>query len=101
MVAGKMKKRKWIYCQHPVCYDIRCDLCNGKNITWSEFCGMVWCFKCKKDTPGTGGIFDGPIPLEVSKILGVSFDRINLKTKKLMKMNITKKADKIRWVQER
>jgi hypothetical protein len=41
---------------------------------------MIWCFDCKKDTPGTGGIFDGPIPFELTQMLGISFDKIEIKT---------------------
>lgn len=91
-----MRKRKWVYCQQPTVYEISCDLCGGSNITWSEFEHMIWCYDCKKDTRGTEGIFDGPIPLEVSKILGISFDRIDLKTKKLKKMRVTK-TGKLIW----
>ena len=63
----------------PGAYDVKCDLCEGP-VEWSEFEHMVWCPKCEKDTPGTDGIFDGPIPYEVTKMLGISFDRIDLKT---------------------
>jgi len=91
----KKKLRTWCYAQKPSSYEIKCDLCNGDNLDWSEFYGQIWCYDCKKDTPGTGGIFDGPIPLEVSKMLGVSFDRINLKTGKLLKMKITKKGNMV------
>lgn len=88
-----MRKRKWIYAMQPTAYEIGCDKCNGSNITWSEYEHMIWCYDCKIDTPGIGGIFDGPIPLEISKIFGITFDRINLKTHKLMKM--ATKGDKI------
>ena len=94
-----MRRRKWVYCQKPTSYEIYCDLCGGSNITWSEYDHMIWCFKCKKDTPGTGGIFDGPIPCEVSRMFGISFDKIDLKTKKLKKMTVTK-TGKLRWIFE-
>ena len=55
------------------------------NTTWSEFEHMIWCFDCEKDTPGSRGIFDGPIPLECCNLMGVRFDRINIKTGKIMK----------------
>ncbi len=69
-------------------------------ITWSEYVHMIWCYQCRKDTPGTGGIFDGPIPLEVAKMFGHSFDHIDLKTKTLRKMTITK-TGKIIYRKER
>ena len=75
-----MRKRKWIYIQKPQDYEISCNLCNGSNIAWSEYEHMIWCYDCKKDVPGDGGVFDGPIPLRASRLLGLDFDRIELKT---------------------
>ncbi len=93
---NKKKLRAWCYVQQPTAYEISCDKCGGSNITWSEFEHMIWCFDCKIDTCGTGGIFDGPIPLEVSKMFGISFDRIDLKTRKIKRMMITK-TGKLIW----
>jgi hypothetical protein len=92
-----LKKRKWIYCQQPSVYEIRCNLCNGINITWSEFEGHIYCFDCKKDVKGFSGIFDSPIPLEVAQMFGISFDRIDLKTKERLYMRLTKKGDRFIW----
>ena len=92
---GKMKKRTWIYIQPPTAYEISCDICSGHNITWSEFTGCIWCYDCQKDTPGSNSIFDGPIPYEVTKLVGISFDRIDLKTGKRLYMKI--KDGKILW----
>ena len=75
-----MKKRKWIYIQPPQHYCMECNLCGGRNIEWSEYEHMIWCYDCKKDVPGNGGVFDGPIPLGASRLLGMNFDRIELKT---------------------
>ena len=97
-----MKKRKlrtWIYIQKPVSYEIYCDKCGGHMITWSEYEHMIWCYQCRIDTPGTGGIFSGPIPLEVSKILGVSFDRFYFRDKSIRKMEI--KGHKLVWRKEK
>ena len=93
-----MKKRTWIYCQSPEMYEISCDSCGGNNITWSEFEGMLWCFDCKIDTPGNEGIFDGPIPLEICKMLGISFDRIDLETGERLYMKQVE--DKLVWEKE-
>ena len=79
----------------PTAYEISCDICSGHNITWSEFTGCIWCYDCQKDTPGSNSIFDGPIPYEVTKLLGISFDRIDLKTGKRLYMKI--KDGKILW----
>ena len=73
-----MIKRKWVYIQPPQQYEMSCDICGGANIDWSEFEHMIWCYDCEKDTPGDGGLFDGPIPVNVCRILGISFDRFYL-----------------------
>jgi len=40
--------------------------------------------KCQKDfIPSHGGIFDGPIPAHAAKLLGISFDKIDLETNKV------------------
>lgn len=75
-----MKKRKWVYIQKPIQYEISCDKCNGTNIDWSEFERMIWCYDCEIDTRGNAGIFDGPIPLQGCELLGFSLDRIYFKT---------------------
>ena len=74
------KKRKWVYVQSPGTYDVFCDLCGNKDVEWSEYQGLVWCWRCLKNTKGTAGIFGGPIPVELTKMLGISFDRIDIKT---------------------
>ena len=77
-----LKKRKWCYAHAPGSYDITCDICGGSNIMWSEYEHMIWCYTCEKDTRGTEGIFDGPIPDEICKLIGLTFDRIDIKTGK-------------------
>lgn len=89
-----MKKRTWIYMMRPSAYEITCDICGGL-VEWSEYEKHVWCEKCQKDTRGTGGIFDGPIAHEVAELLGISFDRYFLKSKKVKKMVVV--GDKIVW----
>jgi len=99
---SKLKKRKWIYIHHPLVYEMRCDKCwdkdensnTGMNIAWSEFEGCIWCYDCKIDTPGFGGLFDGPIPIGITKMLGISFFRAYFKSKNLMKP-VTNKKGKI------
>lgn len=93
-----MIRRKWCYAQKPVMYDVWCDKCEGTNTTWSEFEGMIWCYDCEIDTPGTPGIFDGPIPIKIAECLGVRFDRINLETNNLEYCVDTE--DGLEWVSE-
>lgn len=70
--------RKFVYVQIPSKYDIRCLLCGSSNIEWSEFESHIWCYDCNQDVfiPHCyAGIFGGPIPVEISRMLGVCFDR--------------------------
>ena len=89
-----MKKRTWVWIMEPITYEISCDICGGI-VEWSEWEKMVWCPKCKKDTKGTYSIFDGPIPVELCKEFGISFDRYYLKSKKVKKMKII--GNKLIW----
>ena len=82
-----MKRRKWVFIMPPVSYGISCNLCNGE-VQWSEYERLVWCWRCLKDVPGNPGLFDGPIPLKACEILGISLDKIDLKTGKRLYMKI-------------
>ena len=82
-----MKKRKWIYIQHPTVYEIFCDICNGTNIDWSEYEHMIWCYDCQKDTRGTGGIFNGRIGIHVCELLGMHFHRYHIEKNEIQKFN--------------
>lgn len=90
-----MRKRKWIYIQKPQDYEISCDLCGGSNIAWSEYEHMIWCYDCEKDTPGNGGVFDGPIALKATRLLGMNLDRIDLKTGQ--RLYCTQRGHKLIW----
>lgn len=89
-----MKRREWVYVMPPPAYKMSCDLCYGE-VEWSEFERHVWCWRCLKDTPGNPGIFGAPIGLELCKLRGISFDRIDLKTGKRLYMQI--EGDKLVW----
>ena len=82
------KKREWIYVQPPMAYEVFCDICGNPYVEWSEYQGMVWCWRCLKDTRGTGGVFDGPIPVNGSKMMGLCLDRIDLKTGQWLSLKI-------------
>jgi hypothetical protein len=87
-------RRTWVYCQPPGAYEVYCNLCGGE-VEWSEYEHLVWCWRCLKDVPGSGGIFDGPIGVELCKILGISFDRIDLETGKRLRMQT--EGDELVW----
>ena len=80
----KLKKREWVYLLQPKEYEVYCQ--RGKRINkshrtwWSEWAGMIWCYKCKKDMRGFDGIFGGPIIWEASRMLlgPKCFHRYNL-----------------------
>lgn len=75
-MAGKAR-RTWVYCQAPKVYEMApCD-CGNEDTQWSEFEGHLWCEVCQKDfIPKGNGIFDGPIPMHLSHLMGIRFDRI-------------------------
>lgn len=93
------EKRKWVYLQTPPTYEILCDCCSGVNIEWSEFKGMVWCYDCKIDTPGTPGIFGGPIPFETATLLGLCFDRLDLETNQVLTCSFDEFGE-LQWLSE-
>ena len=78
-----MRRRIWYYVMKPQSYEIACDKCGGANLDWSEYEHKIWCYDCKIDTDGTGGIFDGPIGWGVAELLGISFNRFNLKKNRM------------------
>lgn len=84
----------------PTAYEIRCDICGGDNIAWSEFERMIWCYDCNKDTPGNGGVLDGPVPINAAIMLGLSFDRIELATGDRLYMKINEDKGCLYWTKK-
>jgi gamma-glutamylcyclotransferase (GGCT)/AIG2-like uncharacterized protein YtfP len=98
--------RSHIYVQKPVEYEIECLLCGGSNIEWSEFESHIWCCDCEKDVlipQSYSGIFGGPIPMGISQMLGLSFDRVSVDGKHILKydgqveLDYEKKINKERY----
>lgn len=75
-----MNKRKWCFASPPADFGIKCDICGGDNLAWSEYEDLVWCFDCKIDTKGTENLLSGPVPVEVAALLGINLTKINLST---------------------
>ena len=75
-----MERRAWVYRQRPDVYGIAgCNYCAGNDTDWSEFVGRIWCRRCKREyVPAHNGVFDGPIPIEVARLMGMSFDKVQL-----------------------
>jgi len=84
----ELPKRKTCLVQYPQEYCIKCDICGGENLHWSEWEYLVWCYDCEVDTKGTGGIFDGPIPIGTASLLGICFDRVNIETSEVIKFDL-------------
>jgi len=90
--------RECVFIMEPTRYAIRCDLCDSINITWSEYEHLIWCYDCQNDTAGTGGIFDGPIPLKAAELLGMSLDKVHLKTGERFTPVVNKETHKLEYV---
>lgn len=75
------EKRTYIYVSRPREYEIAgCD-CGNEDPEWSEFTGHLWCARCQMDfIPAHGGIFDGPIPVNGMRLMGIDLRRYNLLT---------------------
>lgn len=80
-IGTPMRYRKWVYVQKPQQYEIVCDKCGGNNIEWSEYERMIWCYDCKVDTEGRGGLFSGPISTLMVEMVGMSLARLYFKDK--------------------
>lgn len=76
--------RTHCYCQPPASFEMAPCSCGNHETQWSEFEKHLWCSVCEKDfVPKHAGVFDGPIMLELSAMLGITFDRFNLGTKQV------------------
>lgn len=83
LVEFKLKKRTWHYIQKPQEYEVHCDKCNGINLDWSEWASLIWCYDCNVDNRGTEGVFGGPIPVNLSYVLGMRFDIWDMKKNRI------------------
>jgi len=80
-VLKNIARRTWVYVQPPKTFDVAPCSCGNINTVWSEYVGHLWCAQCSKDfIPAHAGIFDGPIPVNACKLMGICFDRYNLLT---------------------
>lgn len=72
------------YILKPQAFEIECDACGGRNLDWSEWDHLIWCYDCQLDLKGTEGIFGGPIPVSVCAVLGIHFHRWDMEGQKLI-----------------
>jgi hypothetical protein len=80
--------RTHVYASPPRQFDMHCPRGIRHKIEYSEFEKHIWCYTCEKDyfLPWSSrytGIFSGPIPINVARLLGCDFRRINLETKEI------------------
>lgn len=92
----ELLKRTHVYVQHPGVYEISgCSVDPNHAVTWSEYEQRLWCFTCCVDfVPESWGIFDGPIPVGLATIMGLSFDRLNIETREVVEFGPAKNLDK-------
>lgn len=77
----ELTKRAWWYVQPPQAFEMANCPCGNHETQWSEFEKHLWCEQCQKDfIPEHAGIFDSPIPINLCRLMGLSFDRINAAT---------------------
>jgi len=77
----ELKKRTWVYLMQPDGFDISPCECGNRATQWSEYENHLWCANCKSDfVPEHWGILDGPVPVGLCKLMGLTFDRLNLIT---------------------
>lgn len=82
----ELEKRTWVYVMRPAEYGIAGHSCGNNDPDWSEYQKHLWCAPCAVDfIPEHSGMFDGPIGIEVSALLGISYDRYNIQTGQIEK----------------
>ncbi len=79
-----MEKRKWHYLASPSSFDMAPCACGNHDTQWSEFAKHLWCEPCQIDfIPEHAGIFDGPIGITTSTLLGYDFRIFNMLTQQV------------------
>lgn len=59
--------------------------CGNTDCQWSEYRGRLWCPVCKMDfVPDHAGVIDGPVGVEVCRLLGIVFDSFDLTTQQVV-----------------
>jgi hypothetical protein len=82
----ELKKRTHVYVMRPIDYEISGCKCGNDDPDWSEYEHHLWCQKCLIDfIPERDGIFDGPIPVNAMRLLGIPVDRYNIATGEIEK----------------
>jgi len=83
MEDPKKEARTWHYIQKPNHFEIVCPKCGSNECDWSEYAGHIWCYKCKLDIWDYESPMSGPVPIGISKILGIDLRIYNMVTKEI------------------
>src|SRR5438552_3553489 len=82
-----------IYIMPPSHFEIPGCKCGNNEPEWSEYKEHLWCAKCQKDfVPKHWGILDGPVAVQACLLLGMNFDRVDLKTKRIKRLFTKERA---------
>ena len=83
----KLIKRTKCLTRPPAIYGLSGCSCGNTDVQWSEWEHHLWCEKCQKDfIPKSKGILDGPVPVELCRILGMPLDFYDLETGEIEKL---------------
>jgi hypothetical protein len=84
----ELKKRTAVYVQRPREYEISgCPVCGNNDPDWSEYQGHLWCRRCQVDfRPESGGVFDGPVLVKATALLGIDLRMIDLETGEILEL---------------
>ena len=84
-----LPRRTWHYLRPPAHFEVAPCSCGNHDTQWSEFQSHLWCAECEKDfIPAHTGVFSGPIPRHAAMLLGMSFDRMNLETGQVERVDV-------------
>ena len=86
VVTTGLLRRTEVYVCRPREYEISGCECGNDDPDWSEFKAHLWCQRCQIDfQPAQNGIFDGPIPVHCTELLGAPIWTVNLETGEVTK----------------
>lgn len=89
-----LPRRTWCYVQRPAEYEMAPCACGNADPDWSEFQDRLWCSKCQIDfVPEHAGLFDGPVSVEVCRMIGIVFDRVVFATGQVERFPWTDEAN--------
>jgi len=85
-MTAEIEKRTWIWAGKPLeDYEMADHECGSGQVEWSEYAKHLWCKACEVDyIPAHAGIFDGPVPVNACRMMGIPLVRIDLTTGEML-----------------